>query len=67
MALVRLYRYFKDNNLKSRLIVNIHDEVQIEILNNEWFVVPAAKAIMETVDYETNIPILCDIEMYTDR
>lgn len=52
--------YLKDK--KSRLIHNIHDELQFEIASSEDYVIQELKAIMEDTGDMFIVPIVADVE-----
>lgn len=64
IALNRLDDYLSDK--KSRLVLNIHDEVVLEIHYTEDYVVPECKRIMEGVYPYVVIPFTAGIE-WSDR
>jgi DNA polymerase-1 len=60
---INLYRYFKENNIKSKILLPIHDELQVSIINGEEWLIPKIKEIMDdNKNVVKHIPMLCDIE-----
>ena len=60
--IVQLYEYMKQNNLKSRLQMQIHDELSWEIYDGETGEAFNFKRIMEDWD-ESLVPIVADLEI----
>jgi DNA polymerase-1 len=55
--------FLKYHKLKSKLLLPVHDEIQILIHKDEEHVVSQIKKIMQDVDqYMPNIPMICDVE-----
>lgn len=50
------------NGKKSRMLVQIHDEILFEIHDTEARIVPDLKAIMESVYPHRHIPLTCGVE-----
>jgi len=49
---------------RSRIVLNIHDEIVLEIPNEELHIIPQIKRIMETWEKPTfRVPILVDVEI----
>lgn len=65
LQMSRLYNFMKEENLKSRMLLTVHDSIVFSVDKNEAnFLLPAAKLIMESVDLDwINIPIVCDLEI----
>jgi DNA polymerase-1 len=59
--MIRIYEWLKENELKSRIILCVHDELQFEIPENEDWIVPHIKEIMENTP-NVSVPIVCEIE-----
>ena len=59
--LVETHNFLKD--YKSRIIHNIHDEIQFEIHKDEPQIVLKLKEIMENTNHKFIVPIVTDIEM----
>lgn len=63
-AIILLYKYIKENKLKSRMIIPIHDEVQFEVVPGEEKHIVELKLIMEEVFEDwCLIPIVADLEI----
>ena len=61
---IKLYNYIERNQLKSRMLLPVHDEIQVEIVEGEEWIIPQIKAIMDSNDeYMGTLPMLCDIEI----
>lgn len=52
------------NNCKSKLILNVHDEVQVEIWAGEQWLIPEIKKAMETMPWAKTVPIISDLEWF---
>jgi DNA polymerase-1 len=61
-SIIRIDEYLKDK--KSRYILNVHDENQIEVYNGEEYIIPEIVKIMEDYDW-CLIPIVTDVEVTT--
>lgn len=58
---IALHEFLKDK--KSKMLLPIHDEMQVAITDDERWIVPHIKAIMDDNDsYIGTLPMLCDIE-----
>ena len=63
---IRVWEYLTKNNLKSRLVLPIHDELMVAVANDEMFVIEEVKRIMEDVtDVIKSIPMISEPEMST--
>lgn len=61
---IQVYNYLKSHNLKSRVLLPIHDELQVSIVKDEEWLVPVIKAIMDDNDSRIpTLPMLCDVEV----
>lgn len=61
---IEVYHYLKDNNLKSRIILPVHDEIQVEIVTGEKYIIYEIQKIMEDCSkWLKHIPMTCDIEV----
>jgi DNA polymerase-1 len=59
---IQVYEFLKP--YKSKMLLPIHDEIQISIADGEEYLVPEIKKIMESVDnIMKDIPMVCDIEI----
>ncbi len=59
--MILCYNFIKENKLKTLAMGNIHDEIQFAIPDNEKWIIPKIKEIME--DSNTRVPIVVDIEV----
>lgn len=65
-AMIEIYQEFKDRNLKSKMLIQVHDELVFNVLNNELETVKEiVERIMENT-YQLNIPLKVDIETGSD-
>lgn len=62
--IIALDKYLKENNLKSRLVMQIHDELMFEIKKGEEYILPDLKSIMEEWP-DAPVPIVADPEVTT--
>lgn len=62
LKLIELNEFFKNNNLKSRILCTIHDEIMYEIHKDEHWIVPKLKEIMEDVP-SSQIPIVAEVSL----
>ena len=63
---IKVWEYLTKNNLKSRLVLPIHDELMVSVANDEMFVIEEVKRIMEDVtDVIKSIPMISEPEMST--
>lgn len=63
---IKVWEYLTKNNLKSRLVLPIHDELMVSVANDEMFVIEEVKRIMEDVtDVIRSIPMISEPEMST--
>lgn len=61
---IKVWEYLTKNNLKSRLVLPIHDELMVAVANDEMFVIEEVKRIMEDVtDVIKSIPMISEPEM----
>ena len=66
MAMIDIYNEFKKKNLKSKMILQIHDELIFNVLKDEEEIVKEiVKDKMENV-YKLNVPLVVDIEEGTN-
>jgi DNA polymerase-1 len=59
--MIRIYEYIKQNELKTRMILCVHDELQFEVPPGEDWILPHIKAIMEDTP-NIQVPIVCEVE-----
>lgn len=65
-AMIEIYQEFKEKNLKSKMLIQVHDELVFNVLNEELDIV---KEIVERVmenTYQLNVPLKVDIETGKD-
>ncbi len=61
-AMIEIYQEFKNKNLKSKMLIQVHDELVFNVLNDE---LERVKEIVERVmenTYQLNVPLKVDIE-----
>jgi DNA polymerase-1 len=64
---IEVSHWLKENNLLSRMILPVHDEIQIEVVDGEEHIIEEIKGIMENCsEWVKNIPLVCDVEMTND-
>ena len=62
IAMVNLYKEFNKHNLKSKILVQVHDELVVDCKKDEFEIVKRLmKEVMENV-IELDVPLLVDIE-----
>ena len=62
IAMIRLYNEFNKHNLKSKILVQVHDELVVDCKKDEFDIVKKImKEVMENV-VELEVPLLIDIE-----
>ena len=65
-AMIEIFQEFKERNLKSKMLIQVHDELVFNVLNDELDTVKEiVKRIMENT-YKLNVPLKVDIEMGSD-
>lgn len=62
--LIEIDAFLMKNQLKSRLIMYVHDEIQIEVYENEQWIVKEIQDIMEYTP-KIKVPIVAEIEKTT--
>ncbi len=66
IAMVNLYDEFNKNNLKSKILVQVHDELVVDCRKDEFETVKTLmKEVMEKVE-QLDVPFLVDIEYGSD-
>ena len=65
---IKVHEYLKENNLKSKMVLPIHDEIMLLVHKDEMFVIKEVKRIMEDVtDTIKSIPMISEPEIsYTN-
>ena len=61
IAMIKIHQFLKKENLKSNLILQIHDELVFEICNDEIEIVEKIRQLMEEV-YNLNVPLSVDVQ-----
>ena len=61
IAMNNLYKALKDNNLKSKLVMQVHDELIVETLEEEQEIVK--KLMKETMENVVKLDIPLDIDL----
>jgi len=62
LAMVRLYHEFRKNNLKSKMLVTVHDEIVVDCKKDEFEIVKKLlKEVMENV-IKLEVPLLVEVE-----
>ena len=65
-AMIEIYQEFNNRNLKSKMLIQVHDELVFNVLNDELEVVKEiVERIMENT-YKLNVPLKVDIEVGKD-
>jgi DNA polymerase-1 len=59
--MIRIYKWLKENKLKSKMILCVHDELQFEVPPDEDWIISKIKAIMEDTP-NIQVPIICEVE-----
>lgn len=60
--IIDIDNFLEENNCKTRLLSNIHDEIQFLVYEGEEWIFPHIKAIMEEVDW-MKVPVVVDLEV----
>jgi DNA polymerase-1 len=61
-AMIDVEKYFRENKLTSRILIQVHDELIFEMPADELNHVARIKKIMESV-HSFKVPLICDVEM----
>ncbi len=65
-AMIEIYQEFEEKKLKSKMLIQVHDELVFNVLNDELDVVKEiVQRIMENT-YQLNVPLKVDIEVGKD-
>jgi len=65
-AMIEIYQEFKEKNLKSKMLIQVHDELVFNVLLDEKeTVTEIVKRVMENT-YKLNVPLVVDIESGND-
>jgi len=60
---IEIAKFLKDNNLKSKMILVVHDEVQLAIPKDEEWIVPKIKEILDDNKVVDTLPMICEVEV----
>jgi DNA polymerase-1 len=61
IAMIRIHRYFKENALKSRMLLQVHDELVFDVHKDELGTLkPVIKKEMENA-FKLSIPLIVDL------
>jgi DNA polymerase-1 len=60
---IEIAKFLKDNNLNSKMILVVHDEVQISIPKDEEWIVPKIKTILDNNTIIDTLPMICEVEV----
>lgn len=64
LKLIQIDEFLEKNGLKSRLILYVHDELQIEVYEGEEWIIPTIRDMMEYTP-KIQVPIVAEIEKTT--
>lgn len=65
-AMVEIYKELNDRNLKSKMLIQVHDELVFNVLEDEADIIKElVERIMENT-YKFNVPLKVDIEFGKD-
>lgn len=65
-AMIEIYQEFKEKNLKSKMLIQVHDELVFNVISNELDTVKEiVQRVMENT-YKLNVPLKVDIEIGKD-
>jgi DNA polymerase-1 len=66
IAMIRLYAALEDRDFRSRMILQVHDELVLEVPDEELAIVgPLAKRVMEEA-YQLDAPLAVDLKVGQD-
>ena len=66
MAMIKLQKRIDEENLNTKILVQVHDELVFDVPNNEVeIVIPIIRDTMENI-YQMNVPLKVDIEYGRD-
>ena len=63
---IKLYKFLKENNYKSRMVISIHDELVIEVADGEEHIIRNVLDIMADQPW-SHIPFIAEPEMFSTR
>lgn len=65
-AMIEIYQEFKNKKLKSKMLIQVHDELVFNVLEDELEIVKEiVRRVMENT-YQLNVPLKVDIEIGTN-
>ena len=65
-AMIEIFKEFNDRNLKSKMLIQVHDELVFNVVKDEEEIVKEiVKRVMENT-YQLNVPLKVDIETGSD-
>ena len=65
-AMIEIYNEFKKRHLKTKMVIQVHDELVFDCVNEELDIVKqVVKDVMENT-YKLSVPLKVDIEYGTD-
>lgn len=60
---IKIYNYLKENNLKTKMIIPIHDEIIFSVPKDEMYIIPTLKHLMEDIKEIPYIPMVAEVEV----
>ena len=64
LAMIELDKFLE--NYKSKMLIQVHDEVVFEIVKGEEHIVPKLKEIMESIYPYSKLPLTCGVDYSTE-
>ena len=66
MAMIKVYNRFKEENIKSKILLQVHDEIIVDCKNEELDLIKKiVKEEMENV-YKLSVPLKVELDTGTD-
>ena len=62
LAMISIAKFLEEKRLRSRLLLQVHDELILEVAPDEEIFVKDYKRIMENI-YPMRVPLTCDVEI----
>lgn len=62
-AMIKVYQFLKRKNAKSKILLQIHDEIKIQMPEEELILIPRICRLMEFIP-EIDLPFKVDVEIY---
>ena len=63
LAMINIHKRFKEENFKSKMIMQVHDELVFDAHNSELEIIkPLIKSEMENA-YKMSVPLLVEVDM----